>query len=153
MHVFTRLALGDQAVVCSDACVHKTDIEMTVVCSDGCLHSEMRQLTVEMDRLAPLVIEAARFVAAGDTAQTGSLRLLADDWVNAVCSHLSLFSMYVCLWVGRWGRWVHEPVGGEMGVGWFSFYVYLWVRRWGIWVLVGSVCMCTCGWEGGGDGC
>ena len=125
--MFTRLALGDKAVVRSDECVHKTDIEMTVVCSDGCLHSEMRQLTVEMDRLAPLVIEAARFVAAGDTAQTGSLRLLADDWVNAVRNHLSLFSMYVCAcgWEG----------GGDG-------YMYLWVERW---VLVGSVFMYTCG--------
>ena len=51
-----------------------------------CVHSDMRQLTVEVDRLAPLVIEAARFVAAGDKSQTSSLRLLVDDWVNAVCS-------------------------------------------------------------------
>lgn len=59
--------------------------KLTVVFRAMCVHSEMRQLTVEVDRLAPLVIEAARFVATGDKSQTSSLRLLVDDWVNAVC--------------------------------------------------------------------
>ena len=60
--------------------------------SDACVHSEMRELTVEADRLAPLVIEAARFVAAGDRSQSGSLRLLVDDWVNSVCNRV------FCVW-------------------------------------------------------
>ena len=49
-----------------------------------CVHSEMHVVTEEMDRLAPLVIETARFVAAGDTTQASSLRLLVDDWVSTV---------------------------------------------------------------------
>ncbi|KAK7479365.1 hypothetical protein BaRGS_00029443, partial [Batillaria attramentaria] len=51
--------------------------------------SEMQGLTVEVDRLAPQVIESARFVAAGDREQADSLRRLADDWM-AACNKLRI---------------------------------------------------------------
>ena len=67
---------------------------------------------------------------------------------------VSLFSVHVYLWVGRWvladSVYVHVPVGGEvgeMGVNLFSMYVYLWVGL-GRWVLACSVCMSVYLWVG-----
>jgi hypothetical protein len=55
----------------------------------------MQEVSVEMDRLAPVLIEAARFVVAGDKGQISSLRLLADEWTTAVSTCLC-FSFSVC---------------------------------------------------------
>ncbi|XP_076461227.1 uncharacterized protein LOC143293831 isoform X2 [Babylonia areolata] len=67
-------------------------------CHQASHKSELRLLTVEMDRVAPQVMEAARFVSAGDRGQTDSLQLLADDWINA-CRRLVIV---VDVAVGDW---------------------------------------------------
>ncbi|KAL8604952.1 hypothetical protein ACOMHN_028580 [Nucella lapillus] len=66
--------------------------------------SQMRQVAGEVDRLAPLLMEAARFVAAGDTTQADALRLLADDWISA-CGRLVIM-VDVCVVCSQCGRLV-----------------------------------------------
>lgn len=45
----------------------------------------MQELTVTLDRLAPQVIEMARFVLAGDMGQSDALKELVDSWMDVVC--------------------------------------------------------------------
>lgn len=52
----------------------------------------MQELTVTLDRLAPQVIEMARFVLAGDMGQSDALKELVDSWMDVVC----LFAFIWC---------------------------------------------------------
>ncbi|XP_025095727.1 uncharacterized protein LOC112564862 isoform X2 [Pomacea canaliculata] len=68
-------------------------VETALCLLDHCHHvswqREMQELTVTLDRLAPQVIEMARFVLAGDMGQSDALKELVDSWMD-VCNRLRI---------------------------------------------------------------